>query len=72
MRGACTLATMDRAAMGCAFSVIMGYPDDITLRSSMTLFLLAAVSDSEFWEVIEKHFGGHVDPHSVDLLEVQS
>jgi uncharacterized protein (DUF1810 family) len=50
----------------------MGYPDDIKLRSSMTLFSLVAVSDSEFSEVIEKYFGGQKDPRTMELLKVQS
>ena len=45
---------------------IMGYPDDIKLRSSMTLFSLVAVSDSEFKEVIEKYFAGQKDPRTLN------
>jgi uncharacterized protein (DUF1810 family) len=47
-------------------------PDDLKLRSSMTLFSLVAVSDSEFREVIEKYFGGQKDPRTMKLLNVYS
>ncbi|MEO8427665.1 MAG: DUF1810 domain-containing protein [Verrucomicrobiota bacterium] len=57
---------------GKSASDIMGYPDDIKVRSSMTLFSLAAVSHSEFREVIEKYFEGRLDPGTLGLLKVKT
>ena len=57
---------------GKSASDIMGYPDDLKLRSSMTLFSLVADSHTEFREVIEKYFGGEQDRRTMQLLNVQS
>jgi len=48
---------------------IMGTPDDAKLRSSMTLFALAA-PDSEpvFQKVLDTFFSGERDPRTVALL----
>jgi uncharacterized protein (DUF1810 family) len=48
---------------------IMGTPDDAKLRSSMTLFALAA-ADSEpvFHEVLDTFFAGERDPRTLHLL----
>ena len=46
---------------GLSASAIFGYPDDMKLRSSMTLFELAAPPRSVFTRVIEKYFGGERD-----------
>jgi uncharacterized protein (DUF1810 family) len=53
---------------GRSASDIMGYPDDLKLRSSMTLFALARPSDSEFDEVITMYFGGRQDSRTIELL----
>lgn len=46
---------------------VMGYPDDMKLRSSMTLFYL--VSDNEvFKKVLDKFFGGKIDTKTEKLL----
>jgi uncharacterized protein (DUF1810 family) len=43
------------------------YPDDLKLKSSMTLFSL--VSENEiFKSVLDKYFSGELDPLTVDLL----
>lgn len=47
---------------------IMGSPDDLKLRSSMTLFALIANAPPEFREVLEKFFGGGEDPRTRELL----
>jgi uncharacterized protein (DUF1810 family) len=52
-------------------SEIMGYPDDLKLRSSMTLFALAEDSHPEFRQVIERYFDGQLDPRTLGLLHVQ-
>jgi len=47
---------------------IFGSPDDVKLRSSMTLF--ANISDTHpiFKQVINKYFGGKPDPITLELL----
>lgn len=47
---------------------IFGSPDDIKLRSSMTLFAAAAGEGSVFARVLEKFFGGGYDPLTLHLL----
>jgi uncharacterized protein (DUF1810 family) len=50
---------------------VMGYPDDLKLRSSMTLFALVADSQPEFESVLAKFFGGHKDVQTLALLQLQ-
>ena len=50
---------------------ILGYPDDLKLRSSMTLFALVAGAPLEFAQVLEKYYEGHRDPRTLELLGVQ-
>lgn len=48
---------------------IMGYPDDLKFRSSMTLFAAAAQEgESIFAEALEKFYGGERDPLTIKLL----
>jgi uncharacterized protein (DUF1810 family) len=47
---------------------IFGYPDDLKLRSSMTLFAQAAPGDSVFAEAVRKYFGGRFDPLTLQRL----
>ncbi len=54
---------------GCSALEILGYPDDMKLKSSMTLFSLAANPDSLFDRVIEKFFNGKRDPKTIELME---
>jgi uncharacterized protein (DUF1810 family) len=53
---------------GRAASDIFPYPDDLKLRSSMTLFELAAPSDSVFGRVLDAFFGGERDAKTLALL----
>lgn len=49
-------------------SAVMGYPDDLKLRSCMTLF--AQVSDDPVFEaVLDKFYGGSPDPRTLALLK---
>jgi len=57
---------------GRSASEIMGSPDDMKLRSSMTLFSLAGSSHLEFEDVISKYFGGLHDVRTTQLLKDQS
>ncbi len=60
------------SVQGKSASEIMGYPDDLKLRSSMTLFVLADDSHQEFRQVIDRHFQGHPDERTLELLNLQS
>ncbi|MGZ6780433.1 MAG: DUF1810 domain-containing protein [Mycobacterium sp.] len=47
---------------------IFGWPDDLKLRSSMTLFSRAAGGDSVFAAVLEKFYNGEDDPATLARL----
>ena len=49
-------------------TVVMGHPDDLKLRSCMTLFCLAAPGEPAFRQVLDKYFGGEKDPRTLELL----
>ena len=56
---------------------VMGCPDDMKLKSCMTLFLLAAQNDSAyekeagvFKDVLEKFFGGQMDERTVGMCGI--
>lgn len=46
---------------------IMGWPDNLKLRSSMTLFYLVS-RENVFREVLDKFFGGEMDEYTVRKL----
>ena len=47
---------------------IFGYPDDLKLRSSMTLFHLADLECDIFEKVIDKYYDGVPDARTVDIV----
>jgi uncharacterized protein (DUF1810 family) len=49
-------------------SEVFGYPDDLKLRSSMTLFARAAPQEPVFTAVLDRYFGGDPDPRTLELL----
>jgi uncharacterized protein (DUF1810 family) len=51
---------------------VFGWPDDVKLRSSMTLFARATAENAEFVAVIEKYFGGKLDERTLELLGERS
>ena len=57
------------ALEGLSASSIFGYPDDLKLRSSMTLFASVAEPQSVFSRVLEKYYHGNRDERTVSLLE---
>jgi uncharacterized protein (DUF1810 family) len=57
------------AVEGRSVSEIFGYPDDLKLKSSMTLFSYVADPRSVFVRVLEKYFRGEQDVRTLDLLE---
>jgi uncharacterized protein (DUF1810 family) len=50
-------------------SQIFGYPDDLKLRSSMTLFSLVENPDPVFASVLDKYFGGKRDKRTLHILK---
>ena len=47
---------------------IFGWPDDMKLRSSMTLFARAADDNADFVAVLDKFYGGEEDPATLARL----
>ena len=48
---------------------IMGYPDDLKLHSSMTLFALIAPKYDVFQKVLDKFYNGKMDINTVNLIK---
>lgn len=48
---------------------VFGYPDDMKLKSSMTLFLEACPQEKVFQKVLDKFFHGMKDQKTVNLLK---
>ncbi|MCD7954777.1 MAG: DUF1810 domain-containing protein [Lachnospiraceae bacterium] len=49
---------------------VMGWPDNLKLRSSMTLFLIADPGCDVFQKVLDKYFGEEKDPKTIAILGV--
>jgi uncharacterized protein (DUF1810 family) len=47
---------------------LLGSPDDVKLRSSMTLFAVADDSEPVFQQVLDAFFAGERDPRTIELL----
>jgi uncharacterized protein (DUF1810 family) len=56
------------AVQGRTARAIFGSPDDLKLRSSMTLFGRADPAEPAFRAALERYFGGEEDPRTVALL----
>ena len=50
---------------------IFGWPDNLKVRSSMTLFARATADNAEFVRLLEKFYGGEQDPATVALLSAR-
>lgn len=53
---------------GTSIEQILGFPDNLKLRSSMTLFSEATTDNAIFVEVLNKYFDGEQDSRTIDLL----
>lgn len=53
---------------GLTATEIMGFPDDLKLRSSMTLFARATVDKQLFVEVLDRYFRGVEDAATLQLI----
>src|SRR5512147_915500 len=54
---------------GLSASDIFGFPDDLKLRSSMTLFASVSEPDSVFSRVLGQYFAGQPDSRTLELLK---
>ena len=52
----------------CDASEVFGWPDDMKLRSSMTLFSQVGGADEVFGKVLDKYFRGEPDDMTMSLL----
>ena len=48
---------------------VMGYPDDLKLRSCMTLFAEAEPECQVFQKVLDKYYGGRKDLRTLEILK---
>ncbi|MCB0940784.1 MAG: DUF1810 domain-containing protein [Mycobacterium sp.] len=60
-------ARLVSAVQGRTINAIVGSPDDLKVRSSMTLFA-EATDDDDFTAVLDKYYGGEPDPRTLELL----
>ena len=51
---------------------IMGRPDDMKLKSSMTLFACADPEKADFEKVLEKFYNGHKDVRTLKMLSKEN
>jgi uncharacterized protein (DUF1810 family) len=58
------------AIEGRTVSEIFGYPDDVKLRSCLTLFGSVAGPQSIFTKVLDKYFNGEKDGETLRLLKI--
>ncbi|HYA85586.1 MAG TPA: DUF1810 domain-containing protein [Nitrospirota bacterium] len=65
----CTKAVL--TIEGRSASEIFGYPDNLKLKSSMTLFASVTDPDSLFVRVLSKYFQGERDIRTLQLLELR-
>jgi uncharacterized protein (DUF1810 family) len=56
------------AVRGRSAGQILGHPDDLKLRSSMTLFARAAGDPAVFRAVLDRYYGGEDDPATLQRL----
>lgn len=61
-------AQLVNSASGKDITAIMGSPDDMKLRSSMTLFARVTGDNAEFVAVLGKYYGGKEDPATIERL----
>jgi uncharacterized protein (DUF1810 family) len=53
---------------GRSIDQILGYPDDLKFKSSMTLFASVAPDEHVFKEALQKYFGGELDHLTLERL----
>lgn len=63
------VATLLLGVHGRSVHQIFGPPDDLKLRSCMTLFERAAPEEPVFAQVLSRYYGGARDPMTLSLLD---
>jgi uncharacterized protein (DUF1810 family) len=58
------------AVSGRSIHEILGSPDDLKFRSSMTLFARATADNQMFIDALQKYYAGQSDPATLELLGV--
>ena len=53
-------------------TAVMGWPDDLKLKSSMTLFACADPENAVFEKVLEKFYNGHKDGRTLKMLSKEN
>ncbi len=61
--------TLVNAVPDRSISQILGSPDDVKFRSSMTLFIAVAPDEPTFRQALDRFFGGVPDPLTLDRLD---
>jgi uncharacterized protein (DUF1810 family) len=61
-------ARLVNAVQGRPIEQIFGFPDDLKVRSSMTLFARATEDNQDFVELLERYYAGEEDPLTVAQL----
>jgi uncharacterized protein (DUF1810 family) len=61
-------ARLVTAVEGRSIDQILGYPDDLKFRSSMTLFAHAGPDEGGFRDALQKYFAGVEDPLTLERL----
>lgn len=51
---------------------VLGYPDDLKLKSCMTLFGIAAPEEEVFQKVLDKYYKGERDEKTIEKLKTES
>jgi uncharacterized protein (DUF1810 family) len=59
------------AVEGRTATEIMGQPDDVKLKSSMTLFAILSPPGSLFAQVLDRYYAGEPDPRTIAFLAGQ-
>ena len=57
---------------GISISDVMGFPDDLKLKSSMTLFEYVSKPNSIFRRVLNEYFEGNLDEVSIEIIKTMS
>jgi uncharacterized protein (DUF1810 family) len=61
-------AQLVNAVRGRSIHEIFGSPDDLKVRSSMTLFARATDDNRDFMELLERYYDGQEDPRTLEQL----
>jgi uncharacterized protein (DUF1810 family) len=62
-------ARLVNQVQGRSVAQIFGSPDDLKLRSSMTLFSRATDDNADFLRLLDKYYDGEPDPLTLDRLK---